>query len=362
MIIKTFRAETNSMALKRVKEEMGGEAIVLKTTQSVGANNRPIFEITACIENPTVAQSSRLLATPSVEETAAPKNETVTNNTAADSNTLELNEKIRELESKLEQIIAPKLETVSSAPERIDINDLFINGDFDFQTIKELKEKIDGSDSENLSEHLIKAFENAKATPIEFKAGDRIIFFGPAGAGKSLVMGKLTAELVARKKQKVKLHSLDDMKMAAYDELAAYADILGTELGTVYNEISFDGDKINLIDTPALKNDSDSLARLADKIESVEADYRFLVLSALIRSVDVSKICQKIKNFNPTHLIITKTDLTESYGSILSAVRASGLKVLYVADSSNGIEQLKQLDPNSLCEKLMNYEVSGEPA
>lgn len=357
MIIKTFRAETNSMALKRVKEEMGGDAIVLKTTQTVGANNRPIFEITACIENPTVAQSSRLLATPVVEDNTPVAEEPTTTN----ENT-ELTEKIRELESKLEQIVAPKIETPAMNVERMDINDLFINGDFDAQTIKDIKEKIDHSDNNDLGSHLIESFENVKATPIEFKTGDRVVFFGPAGAGKSLVMGKLTAELVAKKKQKVKLHSLDDMKMAAYDELAAYADILGTELGTVYNEISFDGDKINLIDTPALRNDDDSLTRLASKIETIEADYRFLVLSALIRSIDVNKICNKIKSFDPTHLIITKTDLTESYGSILSAVRASGLKVLYIADSSNGIEQLKQLDPKAITEKLLKSEVTSEPA
>lgn len=363
MIIKTFRAETNSMALKRIREEMGGDAIVLKTNQTVGANHRPVFEITACIENPTVAQSSRLLATPPVvENVPVSENNVVSSKSEADPINQELNEKIRQLESKLDQIISPKIEAQSIDIERMDVNDLFIKGDFDYQSVKDIKAKIDNSQTDDISAHLIESFENAKSSPVEFKTGDRIVFFGPAGSGKSLVMGKLTAELVAQKKQKVKLHSLDDIKMAAYDELAAYADILGTELGAVYNEISFDGDKINLIDTPALRNDNESLARLAAKIDTVEADYRILVLSALIRSIDVNKICQKIKNFKPTHLIITKTDLTESYGSILSAVRASGLKVLYVADSSNGFEQLKELNPQIITERLLKNEVASEPA
>ena len=55
MIIKTFRAETSAAALKLVKMEMGGDAIVLKTTQSKDAGYKTVFEVTACLENPTVS-------------------------------------------------------------------------------------------------------------------------------------------------------------------------------------------------------------------------------------------------------------------------------------------------------------------
>ena len=61
MIIKTFRADTSAEALKKIRQEMSGDAIVLKSNQTQSENGRTVFEVTACLENPTVAQSSVLL-------------------------------------------------------------------------------------------------------------------------------------------------------------------------------------------------------------------------------------------------------------------------------------------------------------
>ena len=41
MIIKSFTAESATAAMKMVRKEMGGEAIVLKTRQVVDRHNRP---------------------------------------------------------------------------------------------------------------------------------------------------------------------------------------------------------------------------------------------------------------------------------------------------------------------------------
>jgi len=62
MIIKTFTAESSAAALKRVKAEMGGEAIVLKTRQVSDESSQTMFEVTACLEKPTVDQSSKSLS------------------------------------------------------------------------------------------------------------------------------------------------------------------------------------------------------------------------------------------------------------------------------------------------------------
>ena len=63
MIVKSFRASSAVRALKKVREEMGQEAIVLKTRQIRLKTGGTAVEITACIEKPTVGVASRVLAT-----------------------------------------------------------------------------------------------------------------------------------------------------------------------------------------------------------------------------------------------------------------------------------------------------------
>ncbi len=61
MIIKSFTAESATAAMKMVRKEMGGEAIVLKTRQVVDRHNRPRVEITACLEKATVGAADQIL-------------------------------------------------------------------------------------------------------------------------------------------------------------------------------------------------------------------------------------------------------------------------------------------------------------
>ena len=77
MIIKSFVAESASAALKMVREEMGGDAIVLKTRQVFDRTNRPRVELTACIEKASVAQASTILRDDKAPVNRLPKEEIV---------------------------------------------------------------------------------------------------------------------------------------------------------------------------------------------------------------------------------------------------------------------------------------------
>ena len=58
MIIKSFTADSVAAALKEVRAELGGEAVVLKTRQLVNPGDSNRIEITACLDKPTAAQAS----------------------------------------------------------------------------------------------------------------------------------------------------------------------------------------------------------------------------------------------------------------------------------------------------------------
>ncbi|MEA1981488.1 MAG: hypothetical protein U9N54_11010, partial [candidate division Zixibacteria bacterium] len=223
------------------------------------------------------------------------------------------------------------------------------------------------TDSDNLNstirETMVEQLSHMMLPNMEFENGDKLMFIGPAGSGKSSVMGKLAAQIVAFSKKKVQLASLDEFKMGAYDEIHSYAELLDSSV-TNSDEISerknknFDG--ITLIDFPALTVDKNKFTGLIEKVEKIQPDFCFLVVSALIRSTDLIDILKQYQKYNPTHLIITMLDQTNRLGSLITATEATNLKVAYLSDLPGGMGTLNTPDPAQIAKKLFNCEVSIE--
>ncbi|UCG61020.1 MAG: hypothetical protein JSV52_11920 [Candidatus Zixiibacteriota bacterium] len=381
MIIKTFTGESSAAALKRVRKEMGGDAVVLKTRRISGPADKPIFEVTACLERASVGQAATLLPDKNAVEAKPvgqnprpepePATSDNTTDTTPDTRSPNLDERINAIDRKLSQLISlgiqpdgiTRLEvfqTVHRCLKEADLPDDYLES-----FISTLVEAYDGSEEIITYAHrqLTQQLEPTIDAPIEYLPGDRITFVGPAGSGKSSVMGKLAATLAARQKRKVKLLSLDDNKLAAFDEICSYADILGLEVvppPSVLEQSEKDKDAITLIDCPALPTKHDKRLTLKARIEEVAPRYRFAVFSCLTRSRDVFEISKMLKELNPTHLILTMEDIASCHGTFVTAARATGLKIAYLSDAPGGIGELKTPDPDALARKLLNLEVSRD--
>lgn len=381
MIIKTFRAETSSAALKRVRNEMGGDAIVLKTTQEVGALGRTIYEVTACLENPTVSQTSKIfpdetreVTTPQETTTPIPVKQAPVQPVISEIIPDDIWQKRYEkLESKLNQFLqietdeVDETEIVPQSPfqfikellQEQDISTQFIN-----EFITELENSYDGiSDTTEYAKSQLSKKINSLISPeVNFVEGDKVAFVGPAGSGKSSVMGKLATSLVMKEKKKVTLLTLDDVKMGAYDETAAYAEILGASYADNRSavESSHNTDTITLIDTVATPNIVENILPIHEKLNAINTTYRIAVFSAIMRSKDVVAMAEQISAIRPTHLVITKTDLTECIGTLISSAHAFGLKLLYTSDSQGGIGVLLPVVAENLINHLLPQEVAGE--
>ncbi len=385
MIIKTFTEDSSAAALKRVRKEMGGDAIVLKTRQVSKAGQSPMFEVTACLENATVAQSSELLSEPTqrpgqpatkpaktkpeiqVPEKSAQPVQQGPVVQPADS----LDHRISAIDRKLNQLLSlgiqpdgiTRLEVFQTIHRKLNQADL--PDDFLESFMSTLVENYDDSiDIDDFARRqLIAELAETTQTGMSFHSGDRVIFFGPAGSGKSSVMGKLAASLTARQRQKVKLLSLDDCKLAAFDEICSYADILGLEVvppPSADGKPEADNDAVTLIDTPAMPIQREKIQTLKQRIEEIEPVYRFAVFSCLTRSRDVFQISKTLKELNPTHLILTMQDLASCHGTVITAAKATGLKIAFLSDAPGGMGELKIPDPHQLADRLMNVEVSRE--
>lgn len=371
MIIKSFTAASSAAALKKVREEMGGDAIVLKTVQNPQAESEARFEVTACLENPSAGHMSIALAQPDernrllgragrlnpVEETGGEGTHEVTNRLAS-------------LEDRIEQLLQSNQATGSSA-ESPTIAGQFVDRlrdcDLPFETVQGLVEGL-AADSpqtagQEVLQRLVSHLASAMQPSLELAAGDRVVLIGPAGCGKSSLLGKLATRLVALEKRKVALKSLDSTKLAAFDEIAGYAEALGARLDDprVADESAEVSDQeITLIDTSALPADEHRRSALAAQVKALAPTHVIGVFSVLTRTSDALKLAAQMVPFDLTGLAVTMLDQTHRYGSVPAIAEATGVKIGLMSDRPLGAQEIMTPDPNRLAGIMLGEEARRE--
>ncbi|MEW6412654.1 MAG: hypothetical protein AB1483_09305 [Candidatus Zixiibacteriota bacterium] len=378
MIIKTFTDESSAAALKRIRKEMGGDAVVLKTRQVAGRDKKTMFEVTACLEKASVARTSEILTD---TDTAAgnspvsqpePKPQPVREiEPSTRTDTDYLREKIVAIDRKLNQLLSLGIQ-----PDGISRLEMFqkihrclkeadLPDDYLEAFISSVTENYDGiSDITAVTrQKLAGELEGMIARDVTLDHGDTAVFIGPAGSGKSSVMGKLAASLVAKQRRSVRLLTLDNFKMGAFDEICSYAEILGIEVIDplkLDTEKASDKDAVTLIDAPAMPFNAEKLKALRSRIEQINPTHTFAVFSFLTRSRDVFEISKRLKELRPTHLVVTMQDLASCYGTAITAVKSTGLKMAFISDAPGGMDDLKSPDPDYLAGMLLGSEVNCE--
>jgi flagellar biosynthesis protein FlhF len=373
MIIKTFTAESVAAALKQVRREMGSEATVLRTRRIASQNREQQFEVTACIDDTQSVKTKTVTPETPLPESTTPLHRSESSSCSIDSKTLpsdsiepiaaELGDRMAEIESKLDRLL--RLESRSLAfhsqyDDRAQLHRRLLQADLPPVYVESFITAIPHEDENNLlataTELLVLRLSSLIEPNLSFHPGDKVLFIGPAGGGKSSVMGKLAARLVAQDKQKVTLATLDYYRIAAHEELASYADVLQTPVVDLTDNQSNekDNDAVTLIDSPPVPTRSETLDELKKKVAGINPDYRLVVFSALTRSRDIEAMSAQLQELQPTHLVMTMFDLTDCYGSAVAAAQALGIKISFLTDSPGGVGQLKSPEPARLAQALLN--------
>ncbi len=394
MIIRSFIADSVSAALKDVRAEMGGDAVVLKTRKVTGGGGIPEFEVTACLDKPTAAQADKVLRSENsrlqesvtavaetpletavetpVEEPPVP---VVASRTVVDTSALE--ERLAEMDAKIDRMLRQDslasagislcleaIESAVTAMRATDVPEQFIVTFFN--TLRE--SHADTDITENLiREELTNKISEYIETESEFAAGDRVVVMGSAGSGKTSTIGKLASSLVMQKKAAIKLMTLDSYKVGALDEIESYGDLLGItvidptillaqEPSTENNE---DDDKVLLVDTGALAFDDERIAGMKEQLDRIKPTHRLAVISTMIRSTDIANICKRIESLEPTALVFSMTDLTDCWGALITAAEATGLKITLTTDSPSGTGQLRTPDATEITTRILGEEINN---
>jgi flagellar biosynthesis protein FlhF len=168
-----------------------------------------------------------------------------------------------------------------------------------------------------------------------------LLVVGPPGAGKTLTVARLATRLVLQGARPA-IATADTRRAGAYEQLAAYTDLLGLDL----RRCDAAGPVAALIDTAGLdpfdQADRDELQTLARATNARMA----LVLPAGLDSGEAADLAQGFAACGASHLIATRLDIARRLGGILAAAQHIPLAEAGIGPSA--AEGLQPMTPELL--------------
>jgi flagellar biosynthesis protein FlhF len=199
------------------------------------------------------------------------------------------------------------------------------------------------------------AAEIASRVTCDAKLGGRgkrpriVALVGPCGCGKTTTLVKLAVQYGLSARRPTQLLSMDTCRIAAADQLRSYAAILGVGFQALETpralaqaiEEHRQKDLI-LIDTPGHElndlADAADLARFFDTRRDIDTH---LVLTASMKSADLSRVVDRFEVFRPQKLLFAKLDETEAFGPILNQAARTGKPVSFLSAGQRIPEDLE---------------------
>jgi flagellar biosynthesis protein FlhF len=280
MRIKKYIAKSMRDALTQIKEDLGEDAVILKTRKipknvfSLGEKNE--VEVTAAIDEETDCSKNTSLKpiavsnkkdelkgvygrprTSCIVDMDRPDAPVVKKWSFSDGNKRinkeipvnngikidELKENLEELRVLVKSVINNKNQVDDSNVRNRDsiynkLIDSEIRSDLADLIIKNVNGSADNSDLKNIAKKLseVIAGEFPVSGPLRLKKDGPLIvaFVGPTGSGKTTTLAKLSAHCAINKNKKVSIIAADTYRIAAIEQIKIFADIVKVNLEVVF--------------------------------------------------------------------------------------------------------------------------------
>jgi flagellar biosynthesis protein FlhF len=188
-----------------------------------------------------------------------------------------------------------------------------------------------------------------------------VILVGPTGAGKTTSIAKLAAHYSLIEKRRVVLITLDTYRMAAVEQLRAYARLLNVPLEvalTKADALTFirghEKAELVLIDTTGRSpRDQAGMSALKGLLNLDHRVETHLVLSAPTRQRDLLDAVGRFSDIPLHRLLFTKLDETSSYGAILAVGQKTRLPLSYLGIGQEVPDDLMLAQPERLADLVL---------
>ena len=182
------------------------------------------------------------------------------------------------------------------------------------------------------------------------EGGGRVAFVGATGVGKTTMLAKLAVRWILRHGPRdLALVASDTVRIGAQDQMQALGQLLGVpvhvpERFEALPELltRLERYRLVLIDTPGSSlRDAQLTARLAVLANSASQLETALVLAASTQAGALEEAVQRFRPANPASCLLTKLDEAASLGGALSVLIRARLPLSYTSDGQRVPEDLR---------------------
>lgn len=390
MKVRKFLAATSHEVLRKVKEELGADAVILSNKQVPGGieimalAGKDISMLTSDTPHEVTAPSSAVRPTASprhksasgTEQTATIHKQPETQPPAEDSPGAHIIQEIQAMRQMLEE----QLTTMgwSNFSQR------------DPGGMKVLRTLLSAGFSPLLSRHLLEKlpadrdFEQSLKKTISLltlnlrtATGDEIIeqggvyaLIGPTGVGKTTTTAKLAARAVIRHgADKVALLTTDSYRIGGHEQLRIYGKLLGVsvrsikdieDLQLMLHELR--GKHMVLIDTVGMSQRDQMLAEQIAMLSQCGTKIKHLLLLNATSSGDtLDEVISAYQKHSIHGCIITKVDESASLGIALDAIIRRKLVLHYVTNGQKVPEDLHEASSRYLLHRIFKPSPENSP-
>jgi flagellar biosynthesis protein FlhF len=384
MKVKKFIAPSMQEAMKKIRSEMGNDAVILNSKVShtggfLGLFAKKQIEVIAAID-PVETERQKVGETrTSTQEKNAfsiSKNKTVMQDEHVPrsinvENNQGVLDELKELKGLLKSISTNERSDFYPEPLKVILKQLtkqeinpsirgqvmselldywyLVNGNL---TIKQLREKE--------TEIFLKELKELEFGGMSYQK-KYINVIGPTGVGKTTTLAKLAAHCVLQKKKKVAFITTDTYRIAAIDQLKTYAKILNVPIEVCYSVDDFKEAKVKLdkydfifIDTAGRNflesqyvKDLQSIIDFNDEMET------FLVLAATAKPSDMIAVYEQFSVLPINRLIFTKLDETSTRGSLFEVMVKTNKGIAYTTHGQTVPDDIEVATRERIVEQIL---------
>jgi len=250
-----------------------------------------------------------------------------------------------------------------------------VKANVSFDVAEEISEKLRDKEGRNVKELLRKELlslleqeefniETFIKNKIKEQGNCLILFFGYNGSGKTTTIARL-GYLLKKQKIPVVFAAADTFRAAAIEQLTAHADNLKIDIvkhkyGGDPAAVVFDAKKhaeaingVVLADTAGrLHSDKNLMEELHKILRINKPDMTILVLDSLTGS-DILEQIEKFGEVNFDALILTKVDVNEKGGAMLSVKQKTNKPILFLGTGQE-YKDLEKFDAEKLVKKMLD--------
>ncbi|OIJ13147.1 flagellar biosynthesis protein FlhF [Anaerobacillus alkalilacustris] len=389
MKVKKFVANSMAEAMKKIRLELGSDAVILNSKEIetggfLGFFTKKNIEVIAAVDTaPQVGRTLPKRNTPSHNTSPKTPFKSINNEEKQESihspshKEESLANEVKELKNIVNGISSSIVTQFDDYPEPIRyVNQLLIDQDvvpnLRIEVMKKLLKKWYVLDQEHYTkDEVINWTKEILTETVDWKEMGGFTFnkkylnlVGPTGVGKTTTIAKIAAYCVLKHHKRVAFITTDTFRIAAIEQLKTYAKILNVPIEVAYTVEDFKNAKEKLSDYDVVLVDSagrnylnelyiNELKKVIDFDEEMET---YLVLSLTSKYRDMVTIFEQFSKININKIVFTKKDETFSRGAMINLIHENKVGVSYITNGQSVPDDIVEASAKEIVNSILEVD------